>query len=105
MRLALAVALEATWEVVENSPMIIDRYRTATIALGYSGDSIVNSMSDIAMMAAGFLFAWRTPLWATVAVAIALELLALWVIRDNLTLNILMLSWPIDAVRDWQAAL
>ena len=105
MRLALAVGIEAAWEIVENSPIIIDRYRTATIALGYSGDSIVNSMSDIAMMAAGFLFASRAPLWATVAVAIALELLALWVIRDNLTLNILMLSWPIDAVRDWQAAL
>ncbi|WP_300398440.1 DUF2585 domain-containing protein [uncultured Sphingobium sp.] len=105
MRLALAVGIEAAWEIVENSPIIIDRYRTATIALGYSGDSIVNSMSDIAMMTLGFVFAARAPAWLTVSLAIGLELLALFVIRDNLTLNILMLTWPVEAVRDWQAAL
>ncbi|WP_370175389.1 DUF2585 domain-containing protein [Sphingobium abikonense] len=105
MRLALAVGIEAAWEILENSPVIIDRYRTATIALGYSGDSIVNSMSDIAMMALGFVFAARAPLWLTVSLAIGLELLALVVIRDNLTLNILMLTWPVEAIRDWQAAI
>nr|WP_031310406.1 DUF2585 domain-containing protein [Sphingobium sp. C100] len=105
LRLALAVGVEAAWEIVENSPFIVDRYRTATIALGYSGDSIVNSLSDIGMMTIGFLFAARAPAWLTVTLAIALELLALAVIRDNLTLNILMLTWPIDAVREWQAAL
>lgn len=104
-RLALAVAVEAAWEILENSPIIIDRYRTATIALGYSGDSIVNSISDIGMMTLGFLFAARAPIWVTVAIAVSLELLALAVIRDNLTLNILMLTWPIDAVRAWQTAL
>ncbi|PZU53925.1 MAG: hypothetical protein DI554_19145, partial [Sphingobium sp.] len=87
------------------SPIIIDRYRTATIALGYSGDSILNSMSDIGMMAAGFLFASRAPVWLTVIVAIGFELLALAVIRDNLTLNVLMLAWPIDAIKEWQGAL
>jgi hypothetical protein len=105
MRLAVAVAVESAWEIMENSPIIIDRYRTATIALGYSGDSILNSMSDIAMMTLGFLFASRAPLWLSVAVAIGFELLALAVIRDNLTLNIVMLTFPIDAIRDWQAAL
>ena len=105
VRLAAAVAIEAGWEMLENSPLIIDRYRTATIALGYSGDSILNSMSDIGMMAAGFLIAARAPVWLTVAIAIGLELLALAVIRDNLTLNILMLTWPVDAIREWQAAL
>ncbi|MCI4591169.1 DUF2585 domain-containing protein [Sphingobium sp. BYY-5] len=105
IRLALAVAVEAAWEILENSPFIIDRYRTATIALGYSGDSILNSMSDIGMMTIGFLFAARAPVWLTVTIAIALELLALAVIRDNLTLNVLMLTFPIDAVREWQAAL
>lgn len=102
-RLALAVALEAGWEILENSPIIIDRYRQATIAIGYTGDSVLNSMSDIAMMALGFVFAARAPVWLTVFVAIGFELLALAVIRDNLTLNVLMLAWPVDAIRAWQA--
>lgn len=104
-RLALAVLVEAAWEILENSPIIIDRYRTATIALGYSGDSILNSMSDIGMMSLGFLFAARAPVWVTVTVAIAFELLALAVIRDNLTLNVLMLTVPLEAVKAWQAGL
>lgn len=104
-RLAAAVAVEAAWEILENSPLIIDRYRQATIALGYSGDSIVNSMSDIGMMTIGFLFAARVPVRTTVAAAITLELVALAVIRDNLTLNLLMLTWPIDAIKAWQSAL
>lgn len=103
VRLAAAVAVEALWEILENSPIIIDRYRTATIALGYSGDSIVNSMSDIGMMALGFAFAARAPLWLTVLAGVGLELLALWAIRDNLTLNILMLTWPVEAVKAWQS--
>lgn len=105
VRLALAVAVESTWEILENSPIIIDRYRTATMALGYSGDSVLNSMSDILMMTLGFLFASRAPLWLTMTAAIGFELLALAVIRDNLTLNILMLSWPIDAIKAWQGGL
>lgn len=105
VRLAVAVAIESLWEILENSPIIIDRYRTATIALGYSGDSILNSMSDIAMMALGFLFAAHAPVRPTILVAIGFELLALAVIRDNLTLNILMLAWPIDAIKAWQSAL
>lgn len=104
-RLALAVAVESLWEILENSPIIIDRYRAATIALGYSGDSILNSMSDIGMMTLGFLFASRAPVALTVLIGVALELIALYVIRDNLTLNVLMLTWPIDAVRNWQSAL
>ena len=103
-RFALAVLVESAWEILENSPIIIDRYRTATIALGYSGDSILNSMSDIGMMALGFLFAARAPVAVTICAGIALELIALMVIRDNLTLNVLMLVWPIDAIRVWQGA-
>ncbi|WP_338405603.1 DUF2585 domain-containing protein [Sphingobium arseniciresistens] len=102
LRLSVAVLIEAAWEVLENSPIIIDRYRTATIALGYTGDSILNSVSDIAMMTLGFLFAARVPVWLTVAVAIAFELMTLWVIRDNLTLNVLMLAWPVEAIKAWQ---
>lgn len=104
VRFAGAVTIESLWEILENSPLIIDRYRTATIALGYSGDSILNSMSDISMMALGFLFAARAPIWLTIFAAIGFELLALTVIRDNLTLNVLMLAWPIDAVKHWQSA-
>jgi hypothetical protein len=103
-RLSLAVLIEAAWEVAENSPIIIDRYRTATMALGYSGDSIVNSAMDTVFMALGFLFASRVPAWLTITVAIVFELFTGWLIRDNLTLNVLMLVWPVDAVREWQGA-
>ena len=81
----------------------IDRYREATMALGYSGDSVLNSISDVGMMALGFLAARRLPVWASVLLALVLELAALIVIRDNLTLNVWMLLWPTDAVREWQA--
>jgi hypothetical protein len=98
-----ALIVEASWEVVENTPWIIDRYREATIALGYSGDSILNSASDIAMMAIGFLAARRFPLWLSVAIVVVLEVVPLIVIRDNLTLNVWMLLAPSDAIRAWQA--
>lgn len=103
-RLVLAVAIEAAWEMLENSPIIIDRYREATIALGYSGDSIVNSVADVAWMALGFAFARRVPWWVTVGVAVAFELIALVAIRDNLTLNVLMLVSPVEAIKAWQSA-
>ncbi len=96
-------AIEAAWEIAENTPLVIDRYREATMALGYSGDSILNSVSDIVMMAIGFLIARRAPVWVSIALVIGLELLTLLVIRDNLTLNIWMLLWPTESIRDWQA--
>jgi len=83
--------------------MVIGRYRDATMALGYTGDSVVNSVSDLAAMLLGFALASRLPVWASVLLVLALELAALLAIRDNLTLNILMLLWPVDAVRNWQA--
>ena len=101
--LPLAVMIEGGWELLENSPIIIDRYRTATMALGYTGDSVLNSLSDISCMMIGFALARKLPVWATIALAIIFELLTLAVIRDNLTLNILMLLWPIDAIKQWQA--
>ena len=104
-RLSLAVLIEAAWELFENSPMVIERYRTATMALGYSGDSIINSGMDTVFMTLGFLAASRMPVWATIAIAIVFELFTGWLIRDNLTLNVLMLVWPVEAVKTWQAAL
>jgi hypothetical protein len=104
-RLLGAVFIEAAWEILENSPIIIDRYREATIALGYTGDAVINSVADIGWMMLGFGLARRLPVWATVALALAFEILTLIVIRDNLTLNVLMLVWPIDAVRVWQGGI
>ena len=97
-----AVLIEAGWEILENSPVIINRYREATAALGYSGDSIINSVADICWMLLGFFIAWRLPWWGTVALAVLLELAALIVIRDNLTLNVLMLVFPVEAIKTWQ---
>ena len=100
--LPFAVIVEGCWEILENSPIIINRYREATIALGYSGDSIVNSISDVGWMSFGFWLASRLPAKITIALAIGFELMTLALIRDNLTLNVLMLAWPIDAIKAWQ---
>ena len=102
-RFQVALFIEAAWEVAENTPWIIDRYREATAALGYSGDSILNSVSDILMMAAGYWLAKRVPVWVSVAAVAAMELIALIAVRDNLTLNVWMLLFPTDFIRDWQA--
>ena len=102
-RLILAVAIEASWEVIENTDWLINRYRGQTVALDYYGDSVINSVADTLFMVLGFFLARWWPVWLTVAVAIALELIVGYVIRDNLTLNVLMLLWPVQAVLDWQA--
>jgi hypothetical protein len=103
LRFLGALLIEAAWEVTENTPFVIDRYRETTAALGYSGDSVINSVSDILMMALGFLAARKLPVWAAVLLVIALEVLPLFVIRDNLTLNVWNLLAPNPAVQAWQA--
>ena len=102
VRLILATIVEAGWEILENTPLIINRYREATISLDYYGDSVINSVSDISAMIAGFMLASRLPVWATLALILIAELVAAYVIHDNLFLNILMLIYPLEAVRRWQ---
>ncbi|MFC6490481.1 DUF2585 family protein [Nitratireductor sp. GCM10026969] len=101
-RLILAVALEAGWEIAENTPMVIDRYRQTALAQGYFGDSIVNSLSDTLAAVIGFFLARAWPVWMSVLVVVAVELVLAYAIRDNLTLNILQLIHPVDAVSRWQ---
>lgn len=103
-RFLAAVALEAGWEILENSPLIINRYRDVTAAQGYTGDSILNSVSDLLMMSGGFWFASRVRWWWSSSLLLAMEIGCAWAVRDNLTLNVIMLTFPVEAIRDWQLA-
>ena len=103
VRLVLAVLIESGWEIFENTDMVINRYREVTISLDYYGDSVINSMSDITAMILGFIAASRLPVWTTVLLTIVMELVVLYYIRDNLTLNILMLVYPLDSIKHWQS--
>ncbi len=102
-RFLIALIIEAGWEILENSPIIINRYREATIALGYVGDSVLNSVCDVGMMSLGFLIARYSKIWVSIALIIAFELGCLFWVRDNLTLNVIMLVHPVQSIKTWQA--
>ncbi len=98
-----ALLLEWGWELLENSPIIINRYREATIAQWYVGDSILNSVCDIGMVIIGFIIARMSKVWMSILIIIVFEVGCLFWIRDNLTLNVLQLVYPIESVKLWQS--
>jgi hypothetical protein len=102
-RLALATAVEGAWEILENTDFVINRYRAITIARDYYGDSVLNSVLDILAMIAGFYAASRMPVLLTITLAVAMELFVGYMIRDNLTLNVIMLIWPLESIEQWQS--
>jgi hypothetical protein len=102
-RLAIATLVECAWEIVENSDAVIERYRTVTISLDYYGDSVINTVFDVFAMILGFWMAAKLPVWATVALILLFEGATMWIIRDGLALNVLMLLWPLDSIAQWQA--
>ncbi|MEX1015406.1 MAG: DUF2585 family protein [Phycisphaeraceae bacterium] len=102
LRLFLAVVIEVAWEVIENTPRVIQAYRESTIALDYNGDSILNSLADIAACMAGYAAAGLLPMWVSAVSFGVVELVMIWWIRDSLLLNVLMLFWPVEAVKQWQ---
>jgi hypothetical protein len=103
-RQVISTAIEATWEVIENTPLVINRYREATAALGYTGDSVVNSLGDVLACVIGFAIAGKIgPRW-TIVLFVVIELAMIATIRDSLLLNVLMLFRPIQAIKQWQMA-
>jgi hypothetical protein len=102
LRFVLALLIEVGWEILENTDFVIDRYRADTIALDYYGDSVINSVADVLACALGLVLAARLPVRATVILAVAIEGILAYVIRDNLTLNIIMLIYPFEAIKQWQ---
>ena len=101
-RLLLAVVVESSWEIAENSSYIINRYREETISLDYFGDSVINSLSDILFCATGFMIAYKLRFWRSLVLFVATEAILIVTIRDSLLINILMLIYPIDAIKHWQ---
>jgi hypothetical protein len=102
-RFLLAVAFEGAWEILENSPLIINRYRAVTISIGYTGDSVLNSVFDVVFMAVGFWIAKLAAVRTTIILVILMEVGCLFWVRDNLTLNVIMLVHPVEAIKKWQA--
>ena len=102
-RLLIATIVEIAWEILENTNAVIERYREVTISLDYYGDSILNSTADVAAMMLGFWMAMRLPVWLVIALTILFEVVTMYVIRDGLALNVIMLLYPLASIAEWQA--
>lgn len=102
-RLLIATLIEAAWEISENTDAVIEHYRAVTISLDYYGDSVINSVADIGAMVLGFWLARKLPIWMSLAIIIGFEAFTMFMIRDGLALNVLMLTYPLEAVKEWQA--
>ena len=102
MRLVIAIGLEVSWEIIENTPLVMERYRQSALAAGYFGDSVINSISDTLAATVGFFLARLLPVWSSITLVIAMELFVGTMIRDNLTLNVIQLIHPTAAVSKWQ---
>ena len=103
LQLALATGLESAWEVIENTPFVIERYRQSALAQGYFGDSVINSVSDTVAAMLGFVLARVLPIWSSVALVIVIELFPGYMIRDNFTLNVIQLIYPNEIISHWQS--
>jgi len=103
-RLWLAISVESLWEVIENTNRVIERYRGVTAAIGYQGDTIVNSLGDILSFAVGFILARYLGFRRSFAIFVITELTLLLWIRDSLILNVIMLIYPIQSIKTWQMA-
>lgn len=101
-RFFIAILAESAWEVLENSSYIIEKYRENTASLDYFGDSIFNSVGDVLACAFGFWLAYKLKFWWSLAFFLIVEIILLLTIRDSLLLNILLLVYPIDAIKNWQ---
>ncbi len=104
-KLFIATLVEAAWEIFENTDLVINRYRAATISLDYYGDSIINSVADIAAMISGFFMTYKLQVWAILLLILIMEIFVAYIIRDNLTLNIIMLIYPFEFIKDWQSGI
>lgn len=104
-RFFMAIFIESSWEVAENTSYVIQRYREETMSLDYFGDSIINSLADIVCCGLGFFIAYKLRFWKSLALFIATEVILILTIRDSLIINIIMLTWPIEALKNWQVGL
>lgn len=104
-RFVIAIALEAAWEIAENTQTVIDRYRESTAALGYYGDTITNCLGDLISCGIGFAIAYYLGFWKSLALFIFIEIALILTIKDSLLINIIMIIYPLDAIKEWQTAM
>lgn len=103
-RFIMALAIEGSWEIFENTEFVIDYYRQNTMAVEFYGDTIINSVSDLGAMAVGYWITFNLPLWGSVGMLVVIEVLLTLIIRDSFFLNVLMFLYPFEFIKSWQLA-